>query len=345
MNIKERIEAFTKLGQHIRQIIDNKNITTINDGLKSIIENNKNDWFSPDAIIFMLQNISNNLESNVLIDWTLGYPKLQKQIAPKTVGLVTAGNIPLVGFHDVLCVLISGHRLMIKHSSKDEKLMNWILNLIIEIEPRFNEMIHIEPGQLKNFEAIIATGSDNTARYFEYYFGKYHNIIRKNRNSVAVLTGNETSEELDLLADDMLMYFGLGCRNVSKLFVPENFDIQLIFKSVNRYIHLINHNKYANNYAYNKSIYLMNSTRFLDNNFLILKEDSGISSPISVVYYERYSDIGQVKERLSTDKELIQCIVAKEGKIAGSVGFGQAQQPTFADYADNIDTMEFLLSL
>jgi hypothetical protein len=345
MNLKERIEAFSKLGLHLQYLIENENKGTGENSLKSLFEHISNEWFSTTNILFMFKNILENLSINTLNEWVKGYPALKNYSTTKTVGLVTAGNIPLVGFHDVLCVLISGHHLLIKHSSKDEKLMNWMLNQLIEIEPKFMDFIHAEADQLKNFDAIIATGSDNTARYFEYYFGKYPNIIRKNRNSIALLTGNETDEDLKLLADDMLMYFGLGCRNVSKLFVPENFDIQRIFKSVIHYNHLIDHNKYANNYAYNKSIYLMNGTIFLENGFFILTEDLGISSPISVVYYQRYSDIEKVKELINLDKERIQCIVAKNGTIEGSIGFGEAQKPALSDYADNIDTMGFLLSL
>jgi len=259
--------------------------------------------------------------------------------------VVTAGNIPLVGFHDLLCVLLSGNELVIKASSKDNKLMKLIVNLLTESNNDFNTLIHFEIEQLKNFDAIIATGSDNTAKYFEYYFGKYPNIIRKNRNSIAILSGDESDEELNLLADDMLMYFGLGCRNVSKLFLPEGFDYQRIFRSVQAYHHLIDHNKYANNYLYNKSIYLMNSVQFWENGFMMMKEDIGLASPISVIFFEYYSSSDEIKQRVELDKDRIQCIVAKDGFIDGSVNFGEAQKPNLWDYADNVDTMKFLLSL
>ena len=198
---------------------------------------------------------------------------------------------------------------------------------------------------MKNFDAIIATGSDNTAKYFEYYFGKYPNIIRKNRNSAAVLTGEESEEELIELAKDIMVYFGLGCRNVSKLYLPDGYDIQKIFKPLFSYNHFIDHNKYINNYTYNKSIYMMDKIPFWENGFAILKEDLGMASPISVIYFENYSSLVTIKERLSIDKEKIQCIVAKGNVIEGSVAFGQAQQPRLWDYADNVDTMKFLLEL
>jgi hypothetical protein len=345
MDLKNRVEAFSKLGILIGQIIDNQNIDVNENEPLFFINKNSNEWFIPSNIIYMLKNISGNLEINNLNSWISNYHKLRQFENSKKIGLITAGNIPLVGFHDVLCVLISGHQLIVKHSSKDEKLMRWLLDQLIEIEPRFKEFIHIKKERLSNFDAIIATGSDNTAKYFEYYFGKYPNIIRKNRNSIAVLTGNETEEELMLLADDMLLYFGLGCRNVSKLYLPENYDIQKIFKSVVRYDNYINHNKFCNNYLYNKSIFLLNQVKFFENGFLILKEDASINSPISVVHYEFYSNIENVNKRIDVEKDKIQCIVAKDAFIIGSVKFGQSQNPGLADYADNVDTMEFLLSL
>jgi hypothetical protein len=345
MDLKNRVEAFSKLGILIGQIVENQYNDNDENGLLFLLNKNSNEWFIPSNIIFMLKNISCNLEINNLNSWTSNYPKLNKMGNPKKIGLITAGNIPLVGFHDVLCVLISGHKLIVKHSSKDEKLMSWLLGQLIDIEPKFKEFIHTEKEQLRNFDAIIATGSDNTAKYFEYYFGKYPNIIRKNRNSIAILTGNETEEDLHLLADDMLIYFGLGCRNVSKLYLPEYYDIQKIFKSVVKYDNLINHNKFCNNYLYNKSIYLLNQVEFFENGFLILKEDIAINSPISVVHYEFYNNIEVVKKRIDLENDKIQCIVAKEGLINGSIEFGQSQKPGLDDYADNVDTMKFLLAL
>jgi hypothetical protein len=340
MNLSKRIEAFSQLGNKLGQLVDKEH-----KNFQELFENISNEWYTTENVLFSIKSIANNLKINALNEWVNKYPSLKNHSIVKKIGLVTAGNIPLVGFHDILCILISGNKLVLKHSSKDEKLMNWVLNSLIEIEPEFQELIQFEQGVLKDFDAIIATGSDNTAKYFEYYFGKYPHIIRKNRNSIAILTGEESNDDLKLLANDILLYFGLGCRNVSKIYIPQDFDIQRIFKNVIQFAGLIDHNKFANNYLYNKTIYMMDSAPFLENGFLILKEDFGMNSPISVVFYEKYLNINNVKARIKSDKDKIQCIVAKEGIVEGSVGFGQAQKPKLDDYADNIDTMKFLLSL
>lgn len=343
MHLNERIETFISLGNQIGCLIkEHSRNQAIGD---SKIPLDTNAWFTARNVIYALENVSRLLSSNSLNKWLVNYPKLTNYSKSKSVGLVTAGNIPLVGFHDVLCILLSGHRLIIKHSSKDEKLMEWLLKQIIQINPDYSNFITAESNHLKNFDAIIATGSDNTSKYFEYYFGKYPNIIRKNRNSVAILTGSETVEELQMLADDMLLYYGLGCRNVSKLFIPENFNVQRIFEALYAYHELINHHKYANNFIYNKSIYLMNKVPFLENGFLILKEDEGMDSPISVVFYQKYNNIKELKEKLNFDKEQIQCIISKHPEIEEKIFFGEAQKPELWDYADNVDTMNFLLSL
>jgi len=348
MELKERIDAFVKLGELLSKYIDSKDITE-----KTIFDFNKlidsvkrsNEWFTHESLIYSLTSISNSLAKESIEKWIKQYPTIQNQIQKKRVGLVTAGNIPLVGFHDFMCVLVSGHEVVIKLSSKDDKLLKGIVELLVKINNEFENSITFEENRLKQFDAIIATGSNNSAKYFEYYFGKYPNIIRKNRNSLAILKGNESKDELDLLADDILFYFGLGCRNVSKIYIPDNFKIDKIFESLYKYKEYTNHNKFANNYTYNKSIYLMNKASFWENGFLILKEDSGLTSPISVVFIERYQDIEKVKERIYEDKEQIQCIVAQDGIIEGSVYFGEAQKPQLWEYADNVDTMQFLLSL
>ena len=273
------------------------------------------------------------------------YPLLQEKRNAKRIGVITAGNIPLVGFHDFLSVLISGNIFVGKLSSKDDKLLPNVIDLLIEIEPKFKNYIFISENKLENFDAVIATGSNNSARYFEYYFGKYPHIIRKNRNSVAVITGNETTVDLQLLADDIFLYFGLGCRSVSKLFLPDGYNLDNIFRNSLKYKEVINHNKYANNYDYNRAIYLLNLTEFKDNGIMLMKEDINMASPISVVYFENYSKLETIKQRLDIEKDNIQCIVADKTVINEAIPFGESQKPQLWDYADNVDTINFLLNI
>ena len=255
-----------------------------------------------------------------------------------------AGNIPLVGFHDFLTVLITGNVLVAKTSKEDNLLIKKIAEILIAIEPEFKSKI-VFTDKLENFDAVIATGSNNTARYFEYYFGKYPNIIRKNRNSVAVLTGNETAADMVNLGKDIFQYFGLGCRNVSKLYVPKNYSFNLFFESiVNDYKHVVENNKYANNYDYNKAVYLLGNNQLLDNNFVLLKESESLSSPVAVIHYEYYNTLQEVTTLLENKKEEIQCVLT-EANLPNTFKLGQAQQPTLWDYADGVDTVEFLLGL
>ncbi|MBN2663472.1 MAG: hypothetical protein JXR68_07455, partial [Bacteroidales bacterium] len=250
------------------------------------------------------------------------------------------------GFHDFISVLITGHILMLKLSTKDKKLPNQIIKVLLKIEPQFKNKIIIVEQKLSDFEAIIATGSNNSARYFKYYFSKVPNIIRKSRNSVAVLSGNETNSELDALTNDILLYFGLGCRNVSKIFVPENYNFNKIFEAIYRYKDLANHNKFANNYSYNRTIYLLNNDVFLENNFFIIKQDASVASPISVLHYENYEKIDHVKKILQSQKEQLQCVVSNIQNIYYEiVNFGQAQFPELTDYEDGINTLDFLTTI
>ncbi|MFN8257727.1 MAG: acyl-CoA reductase [Bacteroidales bacterium] len=340
-NLENRVEAFIKLGTYIKKFISEKDASS--DFLESV--HGSNEWFTNENVIHALTSVSEILSEKSLSEWLGRYPDIQLKRNEKKIGLIMAGNIPLVGFHDFLSVLISGHKLVVKLSSKDDKLLKFIVNWLIAYNKEFENLITFENAQLKNFDAVIATGSNNSARYFEYYFSKYPNIIRKNRNSVAILTGMETKSDMDGLADDLLIYFGLGCRNVSKLYIPENFDLKLIFEALYRYNNYLYHNKFYNNFTYNKSIYLMNKIRFWENGFIILKEDIAIASPISVVFFERYENIEIVKQKIALEKDFLQCVVAKEGVIKGSVNFGQTQRPLLWDYADNVDTMKFLLTL
>lgn len=258
-------------------------------------------------------------------------------------------NIPLAGFHDFFCVLLSGNIFVGKCSVQDKILLPAISKMLTDIDPLFKKYIFFVENKLEKIDAVIATGSNNSARYFEYYFGKYPHIIRKNRNSVALLTSNETEEELTLLANDIFRYFGLGCRNVSKIFIPLNYDFKIFFNAIFGWNNIIHHNKYANNYSYNKAVYLMNKIKIWDNGFLLMKEDVDLSSPVAVLYYEYYQDKKQLNDRLTGNKENIQCIVSNE-KIPlpleeARVRYGKGQHPELWDFSDRVDTMEFLMHL
>jgi hypothetical protein len=333
MTIEERIDAFSALGVFLRQIPDDQ-FQTI-----ALRAANENPWFTKENVRMAINGVITFLASAALAPWAHRY---SPSPGPKTVALVMAGNIPLVGFHDLLCVLISGHNAQIKLSSKDSTLTKLLIELLIQIQPAFSDKIRLV-DQLKSFDAVIATGSDNSARYFDYYFGKYANIIRKNRTSIAVLTGHESDDELKALGTDIFSYFGLGCRNISKLMVPLNYDFGKLFSNLESFQPIINHHKYANNYDYQKSILLINQQPFLDNGFVLLQESDKLVSPISVVFYEYYQDHNALQNRLRETSGKIQCIVGNT--IESTVRFGQAQFPSIDDYADNIDTMKFLSGL
>ena len=304
---------------------------------------NSNAWFTPQEVDRALKALSVMLNE---ADLQTCVKEIKITEIPKKVGLILAGNIPLVGFHDVLSVLATGNIALIKLSSSDDKLLPAVLRELCKIEPALEgQVVYVE--RLKDFEAVIATGSNNTSRYFDYYFGKVPNIIRKNRTSVAVLTGQETQEEIAQLGHDLFDYFGLGCRNVSKIYVPENYEIKNFFEPIEQYNDIINHFKYNNNYDYNKSIYLVNSAKHFDNGFLLLKEDLGFSSPLAVLYYQSYHDIKEVEQVLTEQAENLQCIVSKANLNipTGILQFGESQHPKLWDYADNVDTIKFLNSL
>lgn len=336
MQLIQRITAFAELGKFLKEIALESEHPILK---KAEIENG---WFTNDNIKFALNSWSEALSEESLQQWISNY-KIE-ETAPKTVAIVMAGNIPLVGFHDFLTVLITGNKVLAKLSSNDKTLLPFLSKKLIEIEPAFNNYIEFTEEKLENFDAVIATGSNNTARYFDYYFGKYPSIIRKNRNSVAVLNGNETEEELTQLADDIFQYFGLGCRNVSKIYIPENYDFERFFKAMFSWKEIIHNHKYINNYDYNKAVYLMDSFPLLDNEFMLLKEDKGFSSPISVIFYEKYSSAENIQKHLEEQAENIQCVVSKAG-IKNEIPFGKAQNPELWDYADGVDTVDFLLKL
>ncbi len=280
------------------------------------------------------------LDAGSLTSWLDQYPGLGAPMSEQKVGLVLAGNVPLVGLHDVICVWLSGHRAQVKCSSQEPELIPALVRALDELVPGTADRIRMSEGKLGEVDAVIATGSNNTARYFEHYFGHLPNIVRKSRVSVAVLDGTETRDEITALGEDVFRYFGLGCRNVSKLYLPEDFNVDRIFEGLFPYSEVVNHNKYGNNYDYTRAIWLLDQIPFLENGFVLLKEDTALASPVSAIFYERYSNAKELEQMLALERDSIQCIVGHR-----HVPFGKAQQPGLADYADGVDTMKFLMEL
>ncbi len=336
MTLENRLQAFIQLGQQL-QNLSSEQVQELALGARR-----QNAWFDERNVHNALKSISAQLNETNLRTWLASYPI--GAVQPRKIGVVMAGNIPLVGFHDLLTVLLSGNFLYAKLSSEDTFLPKWLLQQLITIEPGFKEFV-LFVDLLKDVDAVIATGSDNTARYFEYYFAKKPHIIRRNRSSLAVLTGFENREELVKLGNDIFQYYGLGCRNVSKLYVPEGYTIDILLNSLEPFNWVLNHHKYANNYDYNKSILLINQKPHFDNGFLLLTENQQLVSPISVVHLEYYTDQENLKQRLEAQSEKIQCVVSALGWYENSVPFGEAQCPTVDQYADKVDTLAFLLSL
>lgn len=303
----------------------------------------QNSWFTRANVIFAFKSWSEALSENNVQQWLSQY-QLPQTTSPKKILIIMAGNLPLVGFHDLLCVLVAGHKAIVKLSSDDGVLLPYLIKQMKAFAPEWAEAVAFTDDKVTEYDAVIATGSDNTARYFEYYFGKKPHIIRKNRHSVAVLTGEETPEELQDLGKDIFLYYGLGCRSVSKLFVPQGYDFDLLFQAIYPYKDIIEEQKYANNYDYNKAVYLMSLYKLLENGFLLLKEDEHYGSPIATLFYEYYTNKETLKKKLATDREKIQCVVG-HNFIDGEIPFGQTQTPKLWDYADGVNTLTFLLNL
>ncbi|MGJ8666087.1 MAG: acyl-CoA reductase [Patiriisocius sp.] len=337
MKLQERINDFAKLSSQLKMLVSNPDNETFQSVLNLAKANNG--WFIEENIIHALNSWSEVLQKNNLEKWVSNY-QIKDGMVPKTIAIVMAGNIPLVGFHDFLSVLISGNRVLAKLSSNDKILLPFLTSEILKIEARFADYITFTDEKLENFDAVIATGSNNTATYFDYYFSKYPHIIRKNRNSVAIISGEETPQQMEALSEDIFRYFGLGCRNVSKIYVPEKYDWNHFFNNMFVQKQIINNHKYANNYDYNKAVYLMSNIKLLDNEFMLLKNDKGFSSPISVVFYENYESKETLRAKLLSEKEKIQCVVS-----ATDVPFGEAQNPQLWEYADGVDTLDFLINL
>jgi len=334
MIIEERIKAFVQLGEYIKTL-PAEEFKTLAESIR--IENS---WFTEGNLRMTVSGILKFLDEDNLRGWLSGY--LQPTRNPKVIAIIMAGNIPAVGFHDVLCVLLNGDSALIKLSSKDTVLLKLLLEKLIEINPGFSSKIQYAE-RLKDFDAVIATGSDNSSRYFDYYFGKYPHIIRKNRTSVAILNGNENEQDLIHLGMDVFSYFGLGCRNVSKLFVPSGYDFGPLFRSWDSFQEIEHHHKYHNNYHYQKSIFLVSVIPHLDNGFVLLQESERLVSPIAVVYYEYYSKLEDLRQRLDSTHDKLQCIVGNFS--LATLKFGQAQFPGLNDYADGVDVLKFLSEL
>lgn len=334
-----------------------KVLRTLADGLQSVLDENPgnhwealhaatavashaNGWFTPDNVRFALEVWREALTSDAVEAWLEQLPEQRGDGAPRNVGIITAGNIPLVGMHDLICGVVSGHRVQLKPSRDDAGLTRALLSGWSAASPGIGEQVAIAEAALKGFDAVIATGSRNSGRYFKHYFGKGPHIIRGQRTSVAVLDGTESHEELQALTEDIFRYFGLGCRNVTQVFIPEDFDLDRLFAAFVDWEHLANHHRYHNNYTYHKALWLMEAVDLLENGFVLLKEDPAWVSPVGALHYQRYKDAAEVEARIGSGREEIQCRVGK-----GGLPFGKAQHPGLADYADGVDTMDFLLGL
>ncbi len=337
MELKVRIEAFSKLGDLLRSTYGQQ---LIEDWAENAHQ--KNNWFIPQNVSLAINSIANFfLKKEDLQNWLNKYNISDNK--PKKIGVIMAGNIPLVGFHDALAVLISGNILFAKLSSQDDYLIKELFKQLIILEPAFESQI-IYTEKMNDAEAIIATGSDNSSNYFEFYFKHIPNIIRRNRTAVAVLNGNESDETLQKLGTDILHYYGLGCRNVSKIFVNKAFKPDSLYENIEALGTVMLNHKYKNNYDYNRSVLLVNQTKHFDNNFLILKESEELVSPISVVFFEKYSSLIDLEQKINKYLNKIQCIVSENAWYLGSLSIGEAQNPGLFDYADGVDTMEFLTS-
>jgi hypothetical protein len=336
--LSARISAFVRLGERLLSLEEEEKNSLF------LRAQNQNAWFTFRSLEQAIEGIRLLLSEDALIKWVGSYPMTDPEV-PKSIGLLMAGNIPAVGFHDLLAVLISGNIACVKLSSTDAVLLLWLINELCTIEPRFAERIQVEE-MLKNKDAYIATGSNNSARYFNYYFGKFPHVIRANRSSVAVLSGQETEQDLAALGKDIFDYFGLGCRNVSKVFVKETAQLRLLLDALSSHAEVASHHKYLNNYEYNKSIYLVNREPHLDNGFLLLRESTELVSPIGVLFYEVYSDEAGLAARLAALDSQIQCVVGDSAHSSlARIPFGNTQCPAPWDYADGVDTLKFLLSL
>lgn len=338
MQLEERIQLLVRLGQHLQ---------AKDEYLEALMKRAEfnNGWFTLENQQKALSAIASQFLNEEKLNTWLSQYELTERADKKTVGLILAGNIPMVGFHDLLCVFVAGHRSKIKLSDKDQFVLPYLIKLLGEFNPAAQNYFEITT-KLSNFDAVIATGSNNSARYFEAYFGKYPNIIRKNRNAVAILTGEEEHTELFDLGKDIFQFFGLGCRNVAKVYVPKDYDFEPLLEALHEYRDIINHTKYKNNFDYNYALYVLNKDEYRANGCIILTENKAIQSRIAGLHYEFFDNLEQLEQEMKSRAEEIQCIVAKPELIKQpTIGFGQAQEPELWDYADGVDTLEFLRQL
>lgn len=349
MLLKQRKSIFVQLGEVLKTLGErpedrSANAVTERFDLQEIdaiiqIEVRHNGWFTEENVRKAMASLGESISEDSLEEW-LGKYTLSEKPTGKSVGLILAGNIPLVGFHDVMSVVLSGNKAKVKLSRDDARLLPAVFGLAIELDSGFKDLIEFVFGKLEGYDAIIATGSNNTSRYFDHYFGKGPNIIRKNRTSVAVLTGEETENELEQLGADIFTYFGLGCRNVTKVMMPTDFEINRLFAGLFPYKDIVNHNKYANNYDYHKALWLLNQDDLIENGFILVKEDEALVSPVGSLYVQRYASNEELEAYLSKHESGIQVVVGKN-----YFPFGEAQKPKLWDYADGVDTVSFLTSL
>jgi len=344
MNIEERTAAFSGLGSVIGDYLD-QNLTG---DYKRVLDDAVyraevfNPWFTKDFIRLALGSVARNLTHDNLQNFVSGYSFGN---TPRKIAVIMAGNLPLVGFHDFLSVLISGNIFLGKLSSKDKFLLPALAGILMDIDSGFKEKIVFEEEILKGFDAVIATGSNNSGRYFDYYFGRYPSVIRRNRNSVAVIGSGDGEDVFSAVASDAMYYFGLGCRSVSKLYVPQGFDFVPFLDAFENFGNLAENTKYFNNYEYNKSVFLINGIPHLDTGFLLLKEDESLASPIAVLHYEYYDDIDVLNRKLMTMQNRLQCVVSSKAPEKGFVKPGTTQFPALDDWADGVDILDFLSSL
>ena len=351
MDVNRKIEVFSQLGDMLSRMgVEGTPDILVRHGydkdafegsLRKAMDGNA--WFTRESIFRSLYVLGVSMNREDLEKWAGMYALNESEA--KTVAVIMAGNIPAVGFHDFLSVLMSGNKVLAKLSSDDSFLIPAIADMIIAKEPGFADLISFTEGKIKDFDAVIATGSNNTSRYFRHYFGKYPHIIRNNRNALGVLSGKEDQDSMRSLGDDIFMYYGLGCRNISKLFIPRNYDLKTFYEPIESFAGIAEHHKYKNNYDYNKSIYLVNSEKHYDNGFLLLKESASMASPVAVLHFERYDHPDEVNRFIEEESENIQCVVADDPAIKNAIPPGTAQYPMLWDYADGVDTMKFLSSI
>ena len=346
-DFKERLIAFSELGTLFKENVDkkeNKKFPEWDTVLeKTLIESHSyNSWFTIDNLKLSLKNWSNSLQENIISDWLSKYNIEDK--SSKKIAIIMAGNIPAVGFHDLLCSLLLNFDCIVKLSSEDKLLIPFIVKFLESRNEKLKNKVTFESEKLKDFDGVIATGNNNSHRYFDYYFSKYPNLLRKTRHSIAVLDGKESDNDLSELSNDIFNYFGLGCRSVSKVFIPYGYDLDLLFNAFFRHKEVVNHNKYVNNFDYNKAVYLMSKEKFIENGFIILKEESKLGSPIGCLFYEFYNDKKEITKLINNNSDSIQCIVSNIN-FNTNIKFGQTQCPNISEYADNNDTIKFLLKI